>query len=59
VLLVTRSGETSPAAVNLALEQLNRSGANVLGTILNGAEMQRSDGYGSIAQYRSYAMAGE
>lgn len=58
VVLITRSGETSSAAVDLALEQLRRSGANVLGTILNGAEFHRSEGYGSITQYRAYITAG-
>jgi capsular exopolysaccharide synthesis family protein len=56
VLLVARSGETSPAAIELAMEQLHRAGAHVLGTILNGAEFQRNEGYGSIAQYRAYTM---
>ncbi len=56
VLLVARSGETSPAAIELAMEQLQRAGAHVLGTILNGAEFQRNEGYGSIAQYRAYTM---
>lgn len=54
VLLVTRSGETSPAAIELAMEQLHRAGANVLGTILNGAEFHRNEGYGSLEQYRAY-----
>jgi succinoglycan biosynthesis transport protein ExoP len=56
VLLVTRSGETSPAAIELAMEQLHRAGAHVLGTILNGAEFQRNEGYGSLEQYRAYTM---
>ena len=57
VLLVARSGETSPAAIELALEQLHRAGGRVLGTVLNGAEFRRNDGYGSIDQYRVYADA--
>ena len=54
VLLVARSGETSPAAIDVALDQLYRSGARVLGTVLNGAEFHRNDGYGSLEQYRAY-----
>jgi polysaccharide biosynthesis transport protein len=57
VLLVTRSGETPQAAVDVALEQLQRAGARVLGTVLNGAELQRSEGYGSLEQYHAYTMA--
>jgi tyrosine-protein kinase Etk/Wzc len=56
VMLVTRSGATSPAAIDLALDQLTRAGARVLGTVLNGAEFQRSEGYGSIDAYRAYSM---
>lgn len=55
VVLVARSGETSSAAIDVALDQLERADARILGTILNGAEFQRSDGYGSIGQYRAYA----
>jgi succinoglycan biosynthesis transport protein ExoP len=54
VVLVARSGETSPAAIDVALDQLYRSGARVLGTVLNGAEFHRNDGYGSLEQYRAY-----
>lgn len=57
VLLVTRSGETPQAAVDVALEQLQRAGARVLGTVLNGAELQRREGYGSLAQYHAYTLA--
>ncbi len=57
LLLVTRSGETPQAAVDVALEQLQRAGARVLGTVLNGAELQRNEGYGSLAQYHAYTLA--
>lgn len=57
LLLVTRSGETPQAAVDVALEQLQRAGARVLGTVLNGAELQRHEGYGSLAQYHAYTLA--
>lgn len=56
VLLVTRAGDTSPAAIELALEQLHRSGATVLGTILNGATFHHEEGYGRLDQYRAYTM---
>lgn len=56
VLLVTRAGDTSPAAIELALEQLHRSGATVLGTILNGAAFHHDEGYGRLDQYRAYTM---
>ncbi len=57
VMLVTRAGETSPAAIELALTQLESAGANVIGTVLNGAEFQRSEGYGTMDEYRAYTMA--
>lgn len=56
VLLVTRSGETSPAAIDVALDQLQCAGARFVGTVLNGAELHRGEGYGSIEQYRAYTM---
>jgi len=57
VLLVARAGVTSPGAVDLALDQLNRAGANVIGVVLNGAELLRAEGYGSMDHYRAYALA--
>lgn len=57
VMLVTRAGETSPAAIELALSQLASAGANVVGTVLNGAEFQHSEGYGTLDEYRAYTMA--
>jgi polysaccharide biosynthesis transport protein len=56
LLLVTRAGETPQAAVDVALEQLHRAGARILGTVLNGAELQRNEGYGSLAQYHAYTL---
>ena len=57
VLLVTRAGETSMAAIDVALDQLQRAGAHVLGTVLNRAELQRSEGYGTLQQYHAYSLS--
>ncbi|MEP7382749.1 MAG: GNVR domain-containing protein [Gemmatimonadota bacterium] len=57
VLLVTRAGQTSLAAIDVALDQLQRAGAHVLGTVLNRAELQRSEGYGTLQQYHAYTMS--
>lgn len=57
VLLVTRAGETSMAAIDVALDQLQRAGAVVLGTVLNRAELQRSEGYGTLQQYHAYSLS--
>ncbi len=57
VLLVTRAGQTSLAAIDVALDQLQRAGAHVLGTVLNGAEFQPNEGYGTLQQYHAYSMS--
>ncbi|MEO6445107.1 MAG: GNVR domain-containing protein [Gemmatimonadaceae bacterium] len=57
VLLVTRAGQTSLAAIDVALDQLERAGAHVLGTVLNRAELQRSEGYGTLQQYHAYTLS--
>jgi len=57
VLLVTRAGETTMAAIDVALDQLQRAGAVVLGTVLNRAELQRSEGYGTLQQYHAYSLS--
>lgn len=57
VLLITRAGETSMAAIDVALDQLQRAGAVVLGTVLNRAELQRSEGYGTLQQYHAYSLS--
>lgn len=57
VLLVARAGATPPMAVDLALDQLHRAGANMLGVALNAADLERTEGYGSMEHYRAYTMA--
>lgn len=57
VLLITRAGETSPMAVDLALDQLGRAGANIFGVALNGAQLRRNEGYGNMDHYRAYSLA--
>ena len=47
VLVVTRSGKTSPAELAYTVEQLDRVRATLLGVVLNGFDPKRDAAYGS------------
>ncbi len=57
ILLIARAGATVPAALQVALEQLQRAGGRVLGTMLNDADIARDEGYGNLEYYRPYTLA--
>ena len=57
VLLVVQPGQTKIEAAQAMLEQLQRSGARVLGVVLNGISPNRAHYYGKYRYYSEYYTA--